>query len=76
MDSQMRASDIDRNNTVTVLREEVGTGRLTLDEFAQRADAANRSRTVGEFAKVTLDLSTPRTPVAPSQSRRAKQCGC
>jgi len=73
MDSRMRASDAERNHTVTVLREEVGTGRLTLDEFSQRADAAYRSRTIGELATLTLDLPSPATPPAPPRSRRVPQ---
>ncbi len=73
MDSRMRASDAERNHTVTVLREEVGTGRLTLDEFSQRADAAYRSRTIGELATLTLDLPSPATPPAPPRSRRMPQ---
>lgn len=73
MNTQMRASDSDRNHTVTVLREEVGTGRLTLDEFTQRADAAYHSRTVGELATLTLDLPSPATPPAPPRSRRMPQ---
>ncbi|MBN9607972.1 MAG: hypothetical protein BGO26_06255 [Actinobacteria bacterium 69-20] len=66
----MRASDTDRNHTVTVLREEVGTGRLTLDEFTQRADAAYRSRTVGELDMLTRDLPIPTSTPTPPRTRR------
>jgi hypothetical protein len=53
---RLRASDGDREATVAVLQREVGTGRLTLDEFAERAAAAYAARTVDELAALTHDL--------------------
>lgn len=52
----LRASDADRERAVAVLRREVGTGRLTVDEFSERAAAAYAARTVGGLADLTRDL--------------------
>lgn len=59
MDHGTRASDADRERVVTMLREQVGTGRLTLDEFSQRSATAYRSRTVSELDLLTRDLPRP-----------------
>lgn len=66
MQSQMRASDADREQVVATLRDQVGTGRLTLEEFSERSARAYRSRTVGELAALTHDLPGPAPVVAPS----------
>jgi hypothetical protein len=64
----LRASDADREATVAGLQHEVGTGRLTLDEFAERTAAAYASRTVAELVALTRDL--PRgTPGRPRHAR-------
>jgi hypothetical protein len=52
----MRASDDDRERTVTVLREAFGEGRLNLDEFDERTSAAYAARTWGELRGLTEDL--------------------
>lgn len=62
----IRASDEDRERVVATLRREVGTGRLTLDEFSQRAEDAYRARTVGELEALTLDLPAVPHVAAPS----------
>ncbi|WP_116049612.1 DUF1707 SHOCT-like domain-containing protein [Amycolatopsis palatopharyngis] len=62
--SNVRASDADREQAVTLLQREVGTGRLTLDEFSERSAAAYQARTVGDLATLTSDL--PRTDPAPT----------
>lgn len=59
--ASMRASDDDRERTVTVLREAFGEGRLTLDEFDERTSAAYAAKTWGELRKLTEDL-----PVQPA----------
>ena len=38
----MRVADADRDRTVTLLREHVVAGRLTLDEFSDRVGAPSR----------------------------------
>lgn len=56
MDPRVRAADADRERVVDLLRQQVGTGRLTLDEFSDRAAATYRARTMGELASLTRDL--------------------
>jgi hypothetical protein len=58
----MRASDADRDRIIDVLREAVGDGRLTDDEFEERLQAAMSSRTFGELATLTTDLVAPPEP--------------
>jgi hypothetical protein len=53
---EIRASDADRDRVVDVLRDAVGDGRLTADEFDERLEAALSSRTLGELAGLTADL--------------------
>jgi hypothetical protein len=59
MNPRMRASDADREHLVALLREQVGTGRLTLEEFSQRSATAYHSRTIGELDALTRDLPRP-----------------
>jgi class 3 adenylate cyclase len=71
-----RVADADRDRTVTLLREHVIQGRLTLDEFSERMGAALEARTRGELSSVMSDLPSPvppdpASPVAsPRQARR------
>jgi hypothetical protein len=58
----MRASDEDRERIVAALQRHTTAGRLSLDEFAERVDAACAARTLGELAVVTRDL--PAEPAA------------
>jgi len=64
--SLVLASDAERDHSVTLLRDAVVEGRLTLEEFGERVDGAHSARTHGELARVTADLpqrpaSTPDT---------------
>ncbi|MFJ8814812.1 DUF1707 SHOCT-like domain-containing protein [Amycolatopsis thermoflava] len=68
-DPGLRASDADRESVVSSLREQVGEGRLTLDEFSERAAAAYATRTVGELDALTRDLPVPAPPSMPTASR-------
>jgi hypothetical protein len=52
----IRASDDDRERTVSALEVHAGAGRLTLDEFAERARLAHEARTLDELAAVVHDL--------------------
>jgi hypothetical protein len=52
----VRASDNDREQTLAALREHTAAGRLTLDEFAERASTVYAARTLGELATTTADL--------------------
>jgi hypothetical protein len=52
----IRASDEDRQRVVAALERHTGAGRLTLDEFATRVEAACGATTQAELAAVTSDL--------------------
>ncbi|MCA2218614.1 DUF1707 SHOCT-like domain-containing protein [Jidongwangia harbinensis] len=52
----IRASDEDRQRVLAALERHTGAGRLTLDEFAARVEAACGARTLDDLAAVTRDL--------------------
>jgi hypothetical protein len=66
----IRASDDDRQRTVAALERHAGAGRLTLDEFADRARAACAARTLGELAAVVSDLPAERASDQPEDKPR------
>jgi uncharacterized protein DUF1707 len=60
-DDELRASDADRDQAVTRLRDHHVAGRLDLEEFTDRVHQALRSRTLGQLDLLFRDLpSTPR----------------
>jgi uncharacterized protein DUF1707 len=59
-DTDMRASQDERERVVERLRTHAGEGRLELDELEERIEAALRARTRGELAALLRDL--PRLP--------------
>ncbi|MCX4969613.1 DUF1707 domain-containing protein [Streptomyces sp. NBC_00654] len=61
----MRASDAERERIAETLREAVAEGRLEMEEFEQRLDAAFKARTHGELEPLVRDLPAPGTVVAP-----------
>lgn len=64
MSAGLRASDGDRDRTLTVLRAAVGDGQLTAEEFNERMEAALSSRTLDELAALTADLQAAVVPAA------------
>ena len=70
MEPGMRAADADRNRVVTLLQEQVGAGRLTLEEFSDRAATAYRARGLGELDALTRDLPIAPPAPSPATSRR------
>jgi Domain of unknown function (DUF1707)/Cell wall-active antibiotics response 4TMS YvqF len=52
----MRVSDADREHAVVVLREHLLAGRLTLEEFTGRVEAALQSSVSADLARVQRDL--------------------
>jgi hypothetical protein len=64
---EIRASDEDRQRTVAALERHTGAGRLTLDEFAERARLAHDARTLDDLAAVTHDL-----PAEPPREERPR----
>src|ERR1700678_1942228 len=68
--SGMRIGDADREATAQSLRENFAHGRLTMEEFQERLDAAFAAKTDVDLAKLTDDLphSDPyAAPWPPSQ---------
>jgi hypothetical protein len=55
----VRASDAEREATVVRLQTAVGEGRLDLDEFSQRAEAAYAVATTADLDRLLADLPAP-----------------
>ncbi len=53
---QMRAATADRERAIDVLKAAFAEGRLTQDEYTDRAGQVYASRTYGELATLTADL--------------------
>jgi hypothetical protein len=70
--AQMRASDADRDAVLSELSEHFQAGRLTSEEFDDRAGRALAARTWGELTDLLRDLPStlrePRIPVAATPS--------
>ena len=62
----VRAADADRERVLAELQRHTSAGRLSMDEFSERAAAVYGSRTLGELAALTADL-----PPAPDPSSHA-----
>ena len=68
----IRASDADRERTVTVLRTSGANGQLTVDELDERVEAAYAAKTRGELEQLVEDLADSTTrpsalPVRPGE---------
>jgi len=59
----VRASDAEREATVTRLQTAVGEGRIDLDEFGQRVDAAYTATTTDELDALLADLPGDRVEI-------------
>lgn len=60
----IRAADADRERLVAELQRHAAAGRLSMDEFSERAGAAYQSRTMGELAALSADLPPDANPHA------------
>ncbi len=79
---ELRASDRDREQALQLLSGAAGDGRLTLEEYSERADDALVARTRAELERLTSDLEQPSalpalapeemTAILSSQSRRGR----
>jgi hypothetical protein len=69
-DPGLRASDEERESTVTLLREHGAAGRLDVDELEQRVGAAYEARTRGDLATLLDDLPGTRSVVAAPRAHR------
>ena len=58
----IRASDNDRERAIAALQEHTVAGRLTLDEFTERAATVYAARTLNELAETTADLPAEKKP--------------
>ena len=69
------ASDAERERSIALLRDAVGEGRLTLEEFSERAGLAQAARTDQELARLAHDLpgdpAAASPPAAVSEEHRA-----
>jgi class 3 adenylate cyclase len=54
-----RLSDKDRERVIEVLKRSCSDGRLTLDEFSERVDAAYRAVSLGDVPPILEDLPHP-----------------
>jgi hypothetical protein len=64
--SLVRASDADRDRAVESLAAASAEGRLSLEEYSQRSEAALLARTLGDLAGLTADLpAAPESGPAP-----------
>lgn len=70
MEINLRAADLDRDRVVAALGQHAAAGRLTLDEFDTRAQAAYAARTMADLAALTVDL--PNTEPAPTARQRPR----
>jgi hypothetical protein len=66
-----RASDAEREQSVTRLRDACAEGRLTLEELADRTALAYRARTNAELEELTADLPATTGAAPPPTKRRA-----
>jgi hypothetical protein len=64
----MRAGDADRDRIIGQLQEAFAEGRLTQDEFEQRLESAQQSKTFADLELLTADL--PRMAPAPVDPKR------
>jgi hypothetical protein len=71
-EASLRVSDADRERVVAALREHLLAGRLTLEEFSGRVEAALRARLGGELAHVQEDLPDVFVEAAGSRRKPAR----
>jgi Domain of unknown function (DUF1707) len=69
-ESELRASDADRDQVAHVLGDHAAAGRLTPAELEQRLDRAYAARTGGELGDLIRDLPVPAKHDQHSQPRR------
>lgn len=68
MDDDTRIGDAEREATIDALRHAVGEGRLTLDEFGERAGSTYGASTASELRAVLNDLPDADLPVLAERS--------
>ena len=76
--TELRASDADRDSTADILREALAEGRLTAEEHAERIDGVYRAKTHADLEPLVRDLPgahTQRPPTAPSPAPNRPTAG-
>jgi hypothetical protein len=73
IDRPIRASDMERESVVDVLRDAYTDGRLTLDEFEERMSAAYAAKTWTDLRQLTGDL--PVEPLLGTDLNHRPQAG-
>ncbi|MCX4643441.1 DUF1707 domain-containing protein [Streptomyces sp. NPDC058293] len=69
--TDLRASDADRDRTADILREALAEGRLTAEEHAERIDGVYRAKTHAELEPLVRDLPGAHTQRRPAASSPA-----
>jgi Domain of unknown function (DUF1707)/2TM domain len=69
-EGRLRASDAERENTATALRDHAEQGRLDMEELEERLEQAYAARTRAELELVTADLPQRSAPQRPERARR------
>jgi hypothetical protein len=69
----LRVSDAERDAVMAELGSHLETGRLDLDEYGQRLEAAAAARTHGDLDRLLADLPRPASPAqGPPQRPRSR----
>jgi hypothetical protein len=63
--TQLRIGDIEREAAVTALGEHYATGRLSKEEYDERATVAYEARTLAALQPLFADLPLPHGPLQP-----------
>jgi Domain of unknown function (DUF1707)/2TM domain len=71
IDPQRRASDAEREETITLLSDATAEGYLTPDEFDERTSVALTARTRGDLIGLLSDLPPERRVLRPERARSA-----
>ncbi|MFF1354410.1 DUF1707 domain-containing protein [Streptomyces sp. NPDC058297] len=69
--TDLRASDADRDRTADILREALAEGRLTAEEHAERIDGVYRAKTHAELEPLVRDLPGAHAQHRPASSSPA-----
>jgi len=69
-------SDADRARVISELGSQYGTGRLTLEEFQQRLDEANKARTNSQLQTVLRQLPPVKLPSVNPRDTRWRSLAC
>jgi len=68
-ENSYRVSNAEREQAVVVLRDHLLEGRLTLEEFSERAGQALRAQVVGDLSSIQRDLPPPSVGAPPSHRK-------